>query len=69
MVTVQKVEDGAHWGTSLVSILLSLLFTMMWLTILKALLRHSDEDVLVTIFLSVVVVVVVISNYNKIIVF
>jgi len=35
MVSVQKVEDGAHWGAPFISILLSLLFTMVKLTILK----------------------------------
>jgi len=41
MVSVQKVEDKVHWGTSLISILLSLLFTMVWLMILKTLLLWS----------------------------
>jgi len=35
MVSVQKVEDGVRWGSSVISIILSLLFTMVRLTILK----------------------------------
>ena len=41
--SVQKVKVGARWGASLISILLGLLFTMVWLTILKTLPLWSNK--------------------------
>ena len=49
MVSVQKVEDKVHWGTSLISILLSLLFNYNGVTLESLLLwsnwTYSDNDV------------------------
>ena len=40
--SVQNVEDGVHGDASIISILLNLLLTMVWLTILKTLPSWSN---------------------------